>query len=438
MRQPTKRVSAQGSPTPAGALGHWIMRTTFSVLTLCAAATAVTHAQAPPRAGAVAVDDVRKDARIHFGPLYVTPTVLLKNLGVDTNVFNQAGEQKKDFTFTVTPKAEVWIPIARRALITNSVATDIVWYATYGSERSVNPELATRAEVYFNRLTLFGANTYLNTRERANFEIDLRSRHLENDTTAGVALQLTPKLSVEAAAVRGITRYDADAYFDGMSLRQALNHDTTGYRLGASHRLTPLTTLALRYESLEDRFPYAASRDADSFRVMPGVEFKPRALIAGTAYVGYRRFTPQAPGQLPEFSGLVSRLGLSYTLLGATTMGVSYQRDLTYSYETLQPFFVDDSVGASIRRALGRRFDVLASADRHNYSYKDLPVPASAVTGVPQRTDTTWAYTGSVRYRVGRDGRVGLAASYFDRQSTTRQFRSFDGLRIGTVFTLGL
>ena len=41
---------------------------------------------------------------------------------------------------------------------------------------------------------------------------------------------------------------------------------------------------------------------------------------------------------LPEFSGIVAQLGLSYTLMGSTTFGVSYSRDLTYSYEEERPF----------------------------------------------------------------------------------------------------
>ena len=112
--------------------------------------------------------------------------------------------------------------------------------------------------------------------------------------------------------------------------------------------MTPLSTLVVRYERIEDAFAFSPARDSKSFRVMPGVEFKPRALINGSAYVGYRRFTPETPGALPEFSGLVAQLGLSYTLLGATTFGVSYSRDLTYSYEELQPFFIE-----RLGRALG-------------------------------------------------------------------------------------
>jgi hypothetical protein len=292
--------------------------------------------------------------------------------------------------------------------------------------------------VYLHRITLFGQNAYLNTRERPNYEIDVRSRHLENDATAGIDIRLTPKLSFEAAAVRGITRYDADAYFDGASLQKTLNRDTTGVRLVARHHVTPLTTLAVRVEDLQDRFPYQASRNSDSIRVMPGVEFKSRALINGSAFVGYRRFTPLFPAELPEFSGLVSQLGLSYTLLGSTTLGVTYRRDLTYSYEENQPFFVNDSVGASVRHALGNRFDVLLSGDRFKYTYQNL-IPPSGVPAalIPQRIDTTWTYTGSVGYRVGRDGRIGVGVSYYDRTSVGGSVYTTKGLRAGTVLSYG-
>ena len=38
------------------------------------------------------IDQVRQDARSHMGPFYVTPRITLKELGVDSNVFNAAGE----------------------------------------------------------------------------------------------------------------------------------------------------------------------------------------------------------------------------------------------------------------------------------------------------------------------------------------------------------
>jgi hypothetical protein len=360
----------------------------------------------------------------------------LKELGVDSNVFNEAGEQKSDFTFTVAPKIDVWVPMARRALLKTTMASDFVWYAEYDTERSVDPQITARGEFYLNRITLFAEDAYLNTRQRPNYEIDLRSRHVEDTLAGGAQVAVTPALAVEIAGRRSETRYDTDAQFDGTSLQRTLNRETRGLNLVARHRLTPLTTLAVRYDNLRDRFEFSPTRDSNSYRVMPGVEFQPQALIKGSAYVGYRKFTPLAPETLPEFSGLVGQLGLSYTLLGATVFGVSYVRDLSYSYEEARPFFVDSSVGASIRRALGARFDVLVSADRHEYEYYEA-LTAGVPSSLARPVDVTWNYAGSVGYRLGRDGRIGVGVSYWTRESTRSDLRDYDNLRIGSSFSYG-
>src|SRR5215510_15273756 len=63
------------------------------------------------------IDEIRQLYHVHAGPLYVNPGILLKELGADTNVFNQPGDQKTDFTFTLTPKADVALPFGRRGLL---------------------------------------------------------------------------------------------------------------------------------------------------------------------------------------------------------------------------------------------------------------------------------------------------------------------------------
>ena len=273
-----------------------------------------------------------------------------------------------------------------------------------------------------------------------NYEIDLRTRHVENNFEAGVEYRLTPKLSLSISGLRAALRFDDAAVFLGTSLQETLNQDTTGFNAAVKLKLSPLTTLLVRGENFTDEFPYSPERDADSIRVMPGFEFKPRALLNGSAFVGFRKFTAKDPTAFPEFTGLVANLALSYTLLGATTFGVSYARDVNYSFEPLQPYFLSDSVGASVRHALGRRFDVQVSTGRAVYAYRDLRAGAP-VAGAPppldDREDTTWNYAASLGYRPDRQTRVGFGASYWVRESTTVSSRDYDGLRIGTSVTYG-
>ena len=425
-----------------GNLAH-LIRAGACLLTLAIPAAA---ADDPPQTSAI--DEARENARLHAGPLYATPTVQLKEFGIDSNVFNTYGDQQKsDFTFTVAPKADIWLPIAKRALIQATTASDLVWYEKYAGERSIGPQVALRGEFYLHRITFFTEGGYINTRQRPNQEIDVRARHIEKSATAGFNVSLTPEMSIEIAGHELSTRYDAAAEYDNTSLQRTLNRDTEGIELKVRYRLTALTSLAVRSDVTRDLFTMSGDRNSESIRVMPGVEFKPRALISGSAYVGYREFRPSQPDVLPDFKGLVAQLGLSYTLLGSTVFGVSYNRDLTYSYDELQPFFVDDSVGASVRRAIGRRFDALVSADRHAYAYRNLMTGGPITSGQPlggqppvpnsPRVDVTWTYAASIGYRVGRDGRIAFGASYWQRDSTTESFRNYNNLRIGSSMSFG-
>jgi hypothetical protein len=53
------------------------------------------------------------------------------------------------------------------------------------------------------------------------------------------------------------------------------------------------------------------------------------------------------------------------------------------------------------------------------------------------RLDTTWNYAASFGYRLGREGRVAFGLSYWQRESTTKRFRDYDNLRLGTSISHG-
>jgi hypothetical protein len=407
----------------------------LSVVIIVAGATSPVAAQRPismPTAAGTqqSIDDIRDKSRVHLGPFYVSPAILLKEFGVDTNVFNQAGDTKADFTTVLAPQAAVALPFGRRALVKSLIGTDLVYYAEYASERSVDPQAAVRAEVYSPHLTFFAEDAYLNTRERLNYSIDLRARHLQNDLSGGVAFRATTRLTIEAAARNGRIRFDGDAYFDGQRLKETLDRDTRIYSVTARQRRNGLTTVGLRYENQTDRFPLSPVRDTDSFRVMPGVELRPRALLHGSAWVGYRRFDPKS-ALLPSRDGLVSQLALSYFLLDATMFGVTYDRDYQFSYEALTPYYVDNSVGVFVRRVIAARADVRGDVARHRYTFQPLLTDQFLPGPAGDRVDTIDNYGVNVGYRLKRQTRVGVGLSYWTRDSTGLAFRNYKGLRIG-------
>src|SRR6185503_5156047 len=144
-----------------------------------AAAVCAAALRPIPAAAQQQIDEARKNARLHMAGLYVTPTFQIKEFGLDTNVFNQSGEATPDFVTTLSPGADLAFPIAHRALLTSHVDADLVYFAHYATERSINPNVSLRASGFFHRLTLFADGNYLNSRQRLNQEIDARARRTD-------------------------------------------------------------------------------------------------------------------------------------------------------------------------------------------------------------------------------------------------------------------
>lgn len=377
------------------------------------------------------IDEARK-SRLKMMGVYVTPTLQLKEFGIDSNVFNQPGEQTPDFTATLSPGANLAVPFTHRALVTSHVDADFVYYARYANQRSINPNVTLRAKAFAHRLTLFGGGSYLNSRERLNQEIDARARRLDESVDAGLELRLAAKVSVSATALAGRIDYTDDQVFRGVDLRRALAEDFNSVPASIKYRVTPLTTFVLRGEARQDRFLYSQFKDGDSYRVTPGVEFKPRALIAGSAYVGYGHLSPQN-ALVPKFGGVVATLSLRYTLRSATAFTVTTDRDVQYSYQQTAPYFVSTAVGVLIRRQLTGPFDATVGAQRYNYAYRDLELPG--VSPLAPRVDITHNFSSDIGYRLGRKGRMGIGVSYWTRASNRAAEVGYSGFRFGSTIT---
>jgi len=380
--------------------------------------------------------DPRKGARTHIGPVYLTPRLDLSNLGVDTNVFNESVHPKRDFTFTVTPSVEAWMVFARRATVKATAKVDLVYFRTYASERSVDPTVAVRPEVYLTRLTVFGEASLLRTRQRPNFEIDARARRTERAARLGVAYRLWPKLWLEMSGRQTQIEFDADAVFQGTYLDEVLNRTERAGAASLRYQWSPLTAFVATAEGQQDRFPKIPARDTDSVRFMGGALLQPRALISGSAFVGVRHMLARREENFLGFGVVAASAGLSSTLFGVTRLGFLADRDVSYSWEFLSPYYIRTGVGASVRQALGRRLDVMVGGQRYGHRYRDATGAEVRWLGVP-RVDVVRNLDVGVGFRLKRDTHVAVGGSYWERTSNLQLFRDYRGLRAGLSITHG-
>ncbi len=134
----------------------------------------------------------------------------------------------------------------------------------------------------------------------------------------------------------------------------------------------------------------------------------------------------------------MAQAGLTYRLAGLTVLGFTADRDISYSYERTQPYYVRFGYGFNVRQFLGWRLDATGGVGRYTYDYKGLLTSGGAAAApAVLRQDVTWTWNGSIGYRFGRDNRIGLGVTYWNRNSNTLVDRNYTGLRAGLLVEYG-
>jgi hypothetical protein len=382
---------------------------------------------APGLALAQLTRDGTDAARFRFGPLALTPRLAIQNLGVDTNVFNSPSDPVRDTTVTIAPGADAWLRFSR-VLVTSKTTSDWIYYQKAASQRSFNIIEDWRIDIDLLRATPRITGLYLRTRQRLNDEVDARVQQKHVAGGVGITIPAGSRLTFDLDARR--TRYDFSQGAHGdPTLAEALNRDTDHATVAGRVELTPLTSITVKAESIRDRFAFSPERDSDSIRVMPGVTFQPFAVISGSAFVGYRRFDTLSPA-VPNFSGVVASVELKYVLLDVFRVVGRVKRDIDYSLDLDEPFFVSTSVGAEVLQAIGLNWDVVGRVRRGALAYQQV------TPGQPGRIDRMYLVGTGLGRRLGQDLRIGFDVDFVKRTSALES-RTFEGLRFGGSLTYG-
>jgi hypothetical protein len=381
-------------------------------------------------AAAGAGQDPVPPGTITFGPVQIRPSMVLKDMGFDENVFNTPDDPKRDFTFTLAPGAEVRFRMRRLALSYVST-TEYVYYRTFKSERGTNTSSGLRMDLDLGRLKPYGTISGLDSKARLNQEVDARARHRDLNYGAGVAFKIGSRTNLLFNGTQSTVAFAPDAEdFRGVDLRDSFDGRRRGGDAGIGIALTPLTTMTVAVGRDQQRFDRSPDRDSNSWRVTSGFSFSPAGVITGSATAGYRRFDPVSPA-LAGYSGLVSAVAVGATLYGRHQMQVVFNRDVQYSYETANAYYL--ATGGTMVWTLSviGPIDVRGTAGRYLMDYGRVDTEGSH--------DTTTTYGGGMGYKFSNRARLGVNAEWTRRDSNRaaerkyRNHRIFAGLTWGTT-----
>jgi hypothetical protein len=380
-------------------------------LTYAAPASAQDPAPQPP------------GAEVHVGPVTLRPRFEIREAGFDSNVFNDASDPKEDFTASFTPRLDMLVEPSW-ARIRYATYANFVYFHEFTDQRSINAGNEGRFEFLLNRVRPYVFGSVVNTNDRLNAEIDARAERRDWRVEAGTLVALTPRTSIVASARRGSLEFQEDEFFNGVPLAATMNNDYDAYEAGLRFALTPLTTLQVTGSYQRDRFDTASGRDTTIWRVTPTLEFDPDALIAGRLTVGFTSFEPEN-SSIEAYQGLTATGQLTWRL-NTTKLEGLIERDVRYSYEVLQPYYVTTLGRITLTQIITGPLDVQLVAGRQRLEYRD---EAPLDLDLDRRADTITTWGGGIGFRVGDTARIGL--NYDDAsRSSRRPERNFDRQRV--------
>lgn len=392
-------------------------------LLVCAAAMVAALGPVPS-----AAQDPEERPTLKIGPLEFRPRLLFSNVGIDNNVFNEATEPKSDFTATVTPDLEVSMHPGRLR-VAYTTGSEFVYFKKYKSERSVSRNFSGRADVDLTYIRPFASISAAHTSARPNSEIDVRARHSPRVYSAGTTVKIASRTSLVFTASRSSEEY-AEGEFRGVDLATVLDSKTTAYETALYIELTPLTTFGVGVLKEEQRFARSPIRDSDSLRVAPTLTISPLGLLTGTVSVGYRRFDGLDPS-LPDYTGVIASGTLGILIDERYRIATAFTRDVRYSYEPANPYYIVTGGRATITAQTYGPLDVRLLGGHEKLAYR-------ALAGVePAGSDRQIIYGGGIGCRITGRVRLVIEAEASRRRSDRDPTREFKNHRIVGLLNWG-
>jgi len=245
-------------------------------------------------------------------------------------------------------------------------------------------------------------------------------------------LLVSGKTELILSGTRTTTAFNEKETFLGNELANALNRYSDIESMQFRYALTPLTTLVVSTDAVQDRFAQDRLRNADSVSVRPGFEFKPFALISGRVSAGFRHFNVLNEA-VRDYQGVVASVDLKYTLTTSLQVGARVNRDLAFSFDEAVPYYALTDSGVTITKRVAASWDTVVRGGWQTLAYRAAQIN---VADLP-RTDQGQMYGVGVGYLIGETLRIGFDANYFLRRSPQTR-RNYDGLRAGASVSYGI
>lgn len=386
----------------------------------------VPQARAQQSALSVLPEEPPTVIQYRLGPFLVNPNVSVPEIGFDSNVFNEQTAPKEDYVIKLTPDIDFFSDFGVFRVSAKSGST-FTYYHRYDSERSIAQNVRGRVTARLSRVRPWVGGASVISNERSDAEIDARVKRHETELAGGVQFEVSPLALVAISANRIATRFADDEEFRGTRLAPELDRVTDMVSASLRLQATPFTTVTFNGYASRDRFDIAAIRDSSTRGGEVEISFAPEAIIRGKLAVGLREFEPDDPA-LGSYRGINGRGGVSAVLLWRALVAVNYAREVRYSFDRHEGYYVETGGDVTYTQRIGGPFDVQVRVARQNLDF-------GAGAASSQRYELLDSYQVGVGYALESRSRIGVSYEHAKRTGETLSDRPFSRRRIFGSFT---
>lgn len=358
---------------------------------------------------------------LSIGPVKVAPGIVVREIGWDSNVFDETKEEgpKEDFVAALTPDVAMFSRL-RFVRVSVYAGAEMTYYQKYESERSFGHLLRGRVDLLLSRVRPFFGAGQNKTRTRPNGEIDTRADRKEQELSGGLAFELGAHSAVYGSAVQMSNRYE-NALNDGVDIGETLSRDSMDYSGGLKTDLTPLTSVTVAGSVREDTFLFDPLRNADNRMITATLKFGAEAVVTGAVIVALTDFKAVDP-LIEPYRGLTGSVALAYSLLEVGRLGLIALRRQEYSFDKAEGYYLENSVNLTYNHRLFGAVDAQVHGGHGIFQY-------GFRAGVPAHTDTLDTVDGGVGYNLRNRTRISLNYEYAHRRSPALAERNYDRKR---------
>lgn len=378
----------------------------------------------------VPVPPVTTNARVRMGPFELSPMISLTNVGVDTNLFNEADTEdpQRDVAMSFAPQTDIATRLGRTWLV-GTARQDWVWFRRYQDQRSANGFYRGTWYVPLNRVRWLVEGSYLRSRERPSFEIDLRAHRRERAGAVTTEVRAWSRTFLGGRLEHRDVQFNDRALFGGRDLSDELSRVRLTGTAAIRYEVTPMTSVAFEASAFDEQFSASPWRSTKSTQFAGGLRFDPSALVKGHVLVGYRDLTPSS-ATVPAYAGPTLSVNVASIVRGNMRFGFDGVRDVEYSFDPERPYYLLTGLSGTVSRRLFGPVDIQARVGRRTLSYRTR---TDVIVEHARRRDRVVTFAESVGYRLAENSRV-----TFDFESQRRTspitLRNYRGARYGLSF----